>query len=158
MIFIASGRDPPRRRRPHPAAADRGPHGRSELPGPSTPTVPRKRSIFCDQWPVIDLLITEVVLPGMDGFDLTLSARELKPDLPMIYVVTEDQLTPEMFQILRQPRDVLLLKPFDRPCPDRDREGHLGRVNWPGGHVNRCVNEIRRQPSPRHDFSSPSRR
>ena len=44
--------------------------------------------IFQDQWPVIDLLITEVVMPGMKGFDLAFCARELNLELPVIYVAT----------------------------------------------------------------------
>ena len=43
----------------------------------------------------------------------TFSARELNPELPVIYMATKDQLTPDMCQILQQPRDTLLLKPFD---------------------------------------------
>ena len=31
--------------------------------------------IFQDQWPVIDLLITAVGMPGMKGFDLAFCAR-----------------------------------------------------------------------------------
>ena len=54
------------------------------------------------------------MLPGRGGFELTLSTRELNPELPVIYVATNDQLTPDIFQILQQPRDTLLLKPFDR--------------------------------------------
>ncbi len=46
--------------------------------------------IFHDQSAVIDLLITEVVMPGMKGFDLTFNARELNPELPVIYVATKD--------------------------------------------------------------------
>ena len=70
--------------------------------------------IFQDQWPVIDLLITEVVMPGMKGFDLAFCARELNLELPVIYVATKDQLAPELFQRLQEPRDALLPKPFDR--------------------------------------------
>ena len=69
--------------------------------------------IFQDQLPVIDLLITEVVMPGMKGFDLTFCVRELNPELSVICVATKNQLTSELFESLQQSRDTLLLKPFD---------------------------------------------
>ena len=54
--------------------------------------------IFQNQLPVIDLLITEVVMPGMKGFDLTFCVRELNPELSVICVATKNQLTSELFE------------------------------------------------------------
>ena len=53
-------------------------------------------------------------MPGMKGFDLAFCARQLNLELPVIYVATKDQLAPELFQRLQEPRDALLPKPFDR--------------------------------------------
>ena len=43
-----------------------------------------------------------------------LQRQEVESELPVIHVATEDQLTPEILQTLQEPRDALLLKPFDR--------------------------------------------
>jgi CheY-like chemotaxis protein len=37
------------------------------------------------QHPDIDLLVTDICMPGMNGFDLAAQARELRPDLKIMY-------------------------------------------------------------------------
>ena len=48
---------------------------------------------FNEYQPLIGLLITEVVLPDTDGPELTARVRELNPDLPILYIVDQDQLS-----------------------------------------------------------------
>ena len=69
--------------------------------------------LFNEHWPLIDLLMTEVVLPGMDGLELTVRVRERCPDLPVLYMVGEDQLSNTVRQGVGDPRNTYLMKPFD---------------------------------------------
>ena len=69
--------------------------------------------LFNEHWPLIDLLMTEVVLPGMDGLELTTRVRELCPDLPVLYMVGEDQLSDTVRQGVTDTRNAYLMKPFD---------------------------------------------
>ena len=69
--------------------------------------------LFNEHWPLIDLLMTEVVLPGTDGLELTARVRELKPDLPILYMASEDQLSEAVRQGVEDTRNSYLMKPFD---------------------------------------------
>ena len=55
----------------------------------------------------------EVVLPGMDGLELTTRVRERCPDLPVLYMVGEDQLSDTVRQGVTDTRNAYLMKPFD---------------------------------------------
>ncbi len=61
--------------------------------------------------PRLDLLITDVVMPGRSGLELTEELRTRLPDLPVICIsgYTEEELTR---RILGTPSVTLLLKPF----------------------------------------------
>ena len=61
----------------------------------------------------MSLLITEVVLPGMDGLALAARARELVPDLAALYMAREDQLSEAVRQGVENTRNSYLMKPFD---------------------------------------------
>ena len=65
--------------------------------------------LFNEHW----LLMTEVVLPGMDGLELTTRVRERCPDLPVLYMVGEDQLSDTVRQGVTDTRNAYLMKPFD---------------------------------------------
>ena len=69
--------------------------------------------LFNEHWPIMSLLITEVVLPGMDGLVLAARARELVPDLPALYMAREDQLSEAVRQGVENTRNSYLMKPFD---------------------------------------------
>ena len=69
--------------------------------------------LFNEHWPLIDLLMTEVVLPGMDDLELTTRVRELCPDLQVLYMVGEDQLSNTGRQGVTDTRNAYLMKPFD---------------------------------------------
>ena len=66
-----------------------------------------------EHWSVISLLITEVVLPGMDGLALAARARELVPDLPVVHLAHEDQLSDAVREGVTETRNSYLMKPFD---------------------------------------------
>ena len=70
-------------------------------------------SLFNEHWPLIDLLMTEVVLPDTDGLELTARVRELNPDLPILYIADEDQLSEAVRQDVESTRNSYLMKPFD---------------------------------------------
>ena len=63
--------------------------------------------------PITSLLITEVVLPGMDGLALAARVRELAPHLPVLYMAREDQLSEAVRQGVADPHNSYLMKPFD---------------------------------------------
>ncbi len=60
-----------------------------------------------------DLLMTDVVMPGMSGGQLAHAARLLRPNLPVLFVTghTED---PMVEQLRREGLAVVLLKPYRR--------------------------------------------
>ena len=57
--------------------------------------------------------MTEVVLPGMDGLKLTTRVRELSPDLPVLYMASEDQLSDAVRQGVEDSRNAYLIRFFD---------------------------------------------
>ncbi len=66
-----------------------------------------------EHWSIVSLLMTEVVLPGMDGLALATRVRELVPDLPVLYLADEDQLSGAVRQGVADPHNSYLMKPFD---------------------------------------------
>ena len=63
--------------------------------------------------PIVSLLITEVVLPDMDGLALAARARDVAPDLPVLYMAEDDQLSEAVRQGVENARNFYLMKPFD---------------------------------------------
>jgi CheY-like chemotaxis protein len=59
----------------------------------------------------IDLLVTDVVLPGMDGPELARRAAELRPELPVLFIsgYTDDEI---LRRGLLQEGQPFLQKPF----------------------------------------------
>ncbi len=58
----------------------------------------------------VDLLLTDVLMPGMDGMDLARISRDLRPGLPILFMsgVVDDQavrlkIWDDGFQFLRKP-------------------------------------------------------
>ena len=58
-------------------------------------------------------MMIEVVLPGMDGLELTARVRDLSPDLRILYMASEDQLSEAVRQGVTETRNSYLMKPFD---------------------------------------------
>ena len=63
--------------------------------------------------PIMSLLLTEVVLLGMDGLALAARARDVTPDLPVLYIADNDQRSEAVRQGVADPRNSYLMKPFD---------------------------------------------
>ena len=70
----------------------------------------RKALETCGQHPgVIDLLLTDVMMPGMSGFALVRGVRSLNPNLPVLYMtggtlagLVDDELDPKS-NLVRKP-------------------------------------------------------
>ena len=62
---------------------------------------------------LVSLLITEVVLPEMDGLALAARARDLTPDLPVLYMADEEQLSEAVRQGVANTNNFYLMKPID---------------------------------------------
>ena len=69
--------------------------------------------LFNEHWPIMSLLMTEVVLPGMDGCALAARARERVSGLPVLYMAEEDQLSEAVRQGVEHSNNFYLMKPFD---------------------------------------------
>ena len=69
--------------------------------------------LFSTHRPLMSLLITEVVLPDMDGLELASRARDLTPHLPVLYMAEEDQLSEAVRQGVTHTNNFYLMKPFD---------------------------------------------
>ena len=60
----------------------------------------------------INLLLTDIRMPGMDGFELISQAKKLQPDLPVL-VMTGYGNVDDALQALHRGVDGLILKPFE---------------------------------------------
>ena len=69
--------------------------------------------LFSAHRPLMSLLITEVVLPDMDGLELASRARDLTPDLPVLYMAEEDEVSAAVRQGVASTNNFYLMKPFD---------------------------------------------
>ena len=70
-------------------------------------------SLVSEHSPIMSLLMTEVVLPGMDGIALADRVREVAPDLPVLYMAREDQLSEALRRRAEDPPNSYVLRPFD---------------------------------------------
>ena len=70
-------------------------------------------NLFSEHAPLIRLVMTEVVLSSMDGLELTARFRHLSPDLRILYMAREDQLSEAVRQGVENTRNSYLMKPFD---------------------------------------------
>ena len=68
------------------------------------------RSLFEEHLRAIDLMVSDVILPGETGPDLVAALKRKKPELPVIYVsgYTDDRIRPESLvesgaRLLRKP-------------------------------------------------------
>ena len=60
-----------------------------------------------------DLLITDVMMPGLDGWALLAHARERAPTLPVIIISAVDRREAKQREVLITDQTVFLRKPFD---------------------------------------------
>lgn len=76
----------------------------------------------------IDVLVTDVSMPGMDGFELEAVSRAVRPDLPVFLITARHELLEagqlHADRLFRKPLDVAaLLKAVEAALPDNDRGG-----------------------------------
>ena len=65
--------------------------------------------------PAIDALVTDVRMPGMDGFELSRTLRAKRPDLPILIISAYFTTHPvEARNVLDSPGIHFLAKPFSR--------------------------------------------
>lgn len=78
----------------------------------------------------IDLLLTDVMMPGMSGLGLVRSLRSLSHDFPVLYMTggTLDSLSDEL-----DPQAALLRKPFDPTSLVRSIRNFLDAARNKGG-------------------------
>ena len=69
--------------------------------------------LFSAHWPLMSLLITEVMLPGIGGLELASRARDLTRDLPVLYMAQEDEVSEAVRQGVANTNNFYLIKPFD---------------------------------------------
>lgn len=62
----------------------------------------------------IDLLITDVVLPKRDGFDLAAEMAALRPQTPVLFLTGYARQDPTMLKALRLSGSDCLFKPFTK--------------------------------------------
>lgn len=64
--------------------------------------------------PHIDALITDILMPGMNGFELARRLRGEFADLPILFISGFfDSATEDYLAWLKDPRSAFLLKPFE---------------------------------------------
>jgi two-component system cell cycle sensor histidine kinase/response regulator CckA len=74
----------------------------------------------------IDLVLTDLLMPGIDGVELSARLRAIRPGLPI--VVMSAAAEPIGIKRLAQPPDALLEKPFETEALARCVRGLLDRV------------------------------
>lgn len=60
----------------------------------------------------IDLIVADIMMPGMDGYELTRSIRESKMDLPILMVTAKDQFD-DMQKAFHSGTDDYMIKPIN---------------------------------------------
>jgi two-component system cell cycle sensor histidine kinase/response regulator CckA len=88
-------------------------------------------------WPAtdFDLVVTDVVMPGMDGPDMVRRLRQANPTLPVLYV-SGYQPREDMTAALREPATWLLAKPFTRSSLGSAVRAALGDADLDAGAAN----------------------
>ena len=60
----------------------------------------------------IDLIVADIMMPGMDGYELTKAVRQAKYDLPILMVTAKDQFD-DMQKGFRAGTDDYMIKPIN---------------------------------------------
>ncbi len=63
--------------------------------------------------PKFDLLLVDIRMPGMDGFEVIYQARRLQPEIAVV-IMTGYGTLETAIRALRQGADGLILKPFEK--------------------------------------------
>ncbi len=67
--------------------------------------------VMADELP--DLLITDVMMPRLDGWSLLAAVRERSPALPVIVISAVDRRQARHWEFFRTDHTIFLRKPFD---------------------------------------------
>lgn len=74
---------------------------------------PSGASLLATDLSDLDLLITDIGMPGMDGFELRKQVREMRPELPVFLVTGRHEIAD---QDRAQRISAFFRKPFDAPA------------------------------------------
>jgi FixJ family two-component response regulator len=101
-----------------------------EASGYAAWTYPSAEALLATGLSGIDVLVTDIGMPGMDGFQLEEVSRRTRPELPVFLITArheliEDQRAPPADRLFRKPLDAMaLLKAVEKALPARDTGGH----------------------------------
>jgi signal transduction histidine kinase len=88
----------------------------------------RRALAILEEHPAIELMVTDVGLPGMDGHELAAEARRLRPDLKVLFLTGYD---PGQWRGDRAPGPGTSY--LGKPYQEQDLLGALGQLYAPGG-------------------------
>jgi CheY-like chemotaxis protein len=71
-----------------------------------------------------NLIITDVVMPGMDGIEFAREARRLRPEIPLIVVTGHDSAMDRLVE----EGAIALIKPYSSDALKRVLDEQLGRA------------------------------
>ncbi len=73
----------------------------------------------------VDLVLTDITMPGMDGFHLAAKIQEQHPGMPVVFMTGyagDDEMFPAGSKVFRKPFAVMALLEYVRQCfPERCR-------------------------------------
>ena len=72
----------------------------------------------------ISILITDLIMPEMNGVELIQKAKEVKPELPILVITANDSSS-----LVRSATDAGALRTFNKPIPFRELVGAVQELH-----------------------------